>query len=250
MALIVVSIGAVVASRSVARSQALDDAERHDLRLADLVVGPILGDALQGVEGAADTCPRRSTTACGTAISARSRSGTPTAGSSGPTIPRRSAEQVDRRPRSPRRSTAGAIGSDFEDQPEASEQTFDGSEDGFVEVYIPLEVPGQPDGLRGVLRLRRVDETANGLLLQLMPLVLIPLLVLMLIQVPIAALAGPAGPAAGGRAVGPAGAQPLGVGKGTGPGGSGPARRPDPGTRRRRLCARCRGARSRTSNER
>src|SRR5664279_2593275 len=48
VALIVVSIGALLASRSVARAQALRDAERTTVRLADLVVGPNLEGALGG----------------------------------------------------------------------------------------------------------------------------------------------------------------------------------------------------------
>jgi len=48
VALIVVSIGALLASRSVARAQALRDAERMTVRLADLVVGPNLEGALNG----------------------------------------------------------------------------------------------------------------------------------------------------------------------------------------------------------
>ena len=48
LALIVVSIGAVVASKSVARSQALQDAQRMTVRLGNLVVAPLLADALDG----------------------------------------------------------------------------------------------------------------------------------------------------------------------------------------------------------
>ena len=40
LALIVVAIGAVIASRSVAQSQALTESEGMTTRLADLVVGP------------------------------------------------------------------------------------------------------------------------------------------------------------------------------------------------------------------
>ena len=48
LALIVVSIGDVVASQSVARSQAPQDAQRMTVRLGTLVVAPLLADALEG----------------------------------------------------------------------------------------------------------------------------------------------------------------------------------------------------------
>jgi two-component system, NarL family, sensor kinase len=48
LALVVVSIGAVAASRSVARAEALKDAERVTSRVANLLVGPLLTDVLNG----------------------------------------------------------------------------------------------------------------------------------------------------------------------------------------------------------
>ena len=48
VALILVSIAAVTASRSLARSQALKDAERTTTRFADLVIAPLLPAALDG----------------------------------------------------------------------------------------------------------------------------------------------------------------------------------------------------------
>jgi two-component system NarL family sensor kinase len=50
-----------------------------------------------------------------------------------------------------------------------------------------LEVDGQTLAFEAYYDYARVDETANGLLFQLIPLVLVPLLILMLIQMPIAA---------------------------------------------------------------
>jgi signal transduction histidine kinase len=81
----------------------------------------------------------------------------------------------------------GISSSDFETQPEATEQQFqDGP--GFVEVYVPMEADGLPRlAFEAYYDYARVDQAANSLLLQLVPLVLAPLLVLQLIQSPIPA---------------------------------------------------------------
>jgi signal transduction histidine kinase len=188
LALIVVSIGAVVASRSVARSQALSDAEHMTSRLGSLVVSPILGDSLKGVDGSAEDLVR--------AINNRMRDGylrqVTVWGADGRIVWADDPVEIGRVVETPPEVTEaindGVTTADFEDQPEASEQTFDGSEDGFVEVYTPLQVEGQPTlAFEAYYDYARVDETADGLLFQLIPLVLVPLLVLMLIQVPIAA---------------------------------------------------------------
>ena len=59
---------------------------------------------------------------------------------------------------------------------------------GFVEVYVPLDAPGLPRlAFEAYYDYARVNQAANSLLLQLVPLVLAPLLVLQLIQSPIPA---------------------------------------------------------------
>ena len=81
----------------------------------------------------------------------------------------------------------GVSSSDFESQPEATEEQFDGGP-GFVEVYVPLDAPGLSRlAFEAYYDYARVDQAANSLLLQLVPLVLAPLLVLQLIQSPIPA---------------------------------------------------------------
>jgi two-component system NarL family sensor kinase len=187
VALIVVSIGAVVASKSVAKSQALADAERMTSRLGTLVVGPILGDAMNGVQGSAQDLVH--------AIQNRMKDGSLRQVTVWDAIGRivwADDPAVIGRQQNPPPAVGEAINdgmstSDFDEKPEAIGPGFVDSEDGFVEVYTPLEVDGQTLAFEAYYDYARVDETANGLLFQLIPLVLVPLLILMLIQMPIAA---------------------------------------------------------------
>ncbi len=187
LALLVVGFGAVVASRSVARSQALTDAERQTARLADLVVGPLLHAALQG--------DAESYRALETAIDLRMRDGylkqvtvwdhngrvlfaddPAQIGRSVPT-PSEVSDAIDRR----------IISADFADSPEATELSSEELSDGFVEVYAPFSDPAESAmAFEAYYDYARVDETANALLWQLIPLVLVPLVALMAIQIPIA----------------------------------------------------------------
>jgi signal transduction histidine kinase len=187
LALIVVGFGAVVASRSVARAQALTDAERQTSRLADLVVGPLLHAAMNGdPDGYRELA---------TAIDLRMRDGylrqvtvwdhegrivyadDPRAiGRSLPTPPE-VIEAIDRR----------VVSADFADSPDATELPSDALEDGFVEVYAPFSAPAEAGmAFEAYYDYARVDETADALLWQLIPLVLVPLVALMAIQIPIA----------------------------------------------------------------
>jgi signal transduction histidine kinase len=187
VALIVVSIGAVVASKSVAKSQALADAERMTSRLGTLVVGPILGDAMNGDQGSAQDLVH--------AIQNRMKDGSlrqvTVWDATGRIVWADDAAVIGRQQNPPpavdEAINDGISTSDFDEKPEAIGPGFVDSEDGFVEVYTPLEVDGQTLAFEAYYDYARVDETANGLLFQLIPLVLAPLLLLMLIQMPIAA---------------------------------------------------------------
>src|SRR6478752_8065498 len=81
----------------------------------------------------------------------------------------------------------GVANSDFTSQPHATNQTFDPNDPGFVEVYVPFSLPQlRTLAFEAYYNYAPVDEVANSLLWQLIPLVLVPLLVLQLIQVPVA----------------------------------------------------------------
>ncbi len=187
LALLIVSFGAVVASRSVARSQALTDAERQTSRMANLVVGPLLHDALDGDASGFQELTK--------AIDLRMRDGylrqvtvwdhngrvvfandPAEIGRVVPTPPE-VAEAIDHR----------VISADFADAPETTTLAELELEDGFVEVYAPFDSPAEASmAFEAYYDYARVDETANSLMWQLIPLVLVPLVALMAIQIPIA----------------------------------------------------------------
>ena len=186
LALIAVSIIAVVASRSVARTQALHDAERTTERLANLVVSPLFAD-----EQAGDAQARRQ---LDEAISNRMADGYLTEvtvwDSTGTVLYASEAGEIGEQLEPPAEVTAvierGAVSSAFEDQPEATEQQYQSDAAGFVEVYVPMEADGLDRlAFEAYYDYARVDEAANALLWQLVPLVLAPLLILQILQSPI-----------------------------------------------------------------
>ena len=187
VALIVVSIGALLASRSVARAQALRDAERTTVRLADLVVGPNLagalgGDAVEQAELERDIANRMADGYL-TEITVWNKDGVVLYSDQADEI----GEQVETPPEVTAAITRGEISSAFEDSPEAAAETRDRGGAGYVEVYVPFDVPGQERlAFEAYYDYARVDETATTLFWYLIPLVLVPLVVLQCIQVPIA----------------------------------------------------------------
>ncbi len=187
LALIVVAVGAVLASRSVAQSQALTESEGMTTRMADLVMGPLLLAAMNGGED--------ERAALVNAVEHRMKDGylreVMVWDASGRVIfaddPNEIGQQVEPPQEVIDAITRGTISSEFESEPEASGLSPEETEDGFVEVYVPLDLPNQaPMAFEAYYDYARVDENANSLMAQLIPLVLIPLVVLMIILVPIA----------------------------------------------------------------
>ena len=94
-------------------------------------------------------------------------------------------------------AVAGRTTSDWEDDPPEADATSaaearastadDKGPRRFVEVYAPLTLPGRPPLVfEAYFNYRPVDDLAGGLLRQILPLTLIPLLLLQLIQIPVA----------------------------------------------------------------
>ena len=187
VALIVVSIGALLASRSVARAQALRDAERMTVRLADLVVGPLLEGAINGATAQRAELDRdvanRMVDGYLTEITVGNEDGVVLYSDHADEI----GEQVETPPEVTAAIDNGEVSSAFEDSPEASADTRPADGSGYVEVYVPF-VPagGERLAFEAYYDYARVDETANTLFWYLIPLVLVPLVVLQCIQVPIA----------------------------------------------------------------
>ncbi len=187
LALLVVAVGAVAASRSVARSQALSDAEHMTVRLAALVIAPLLEDSLNGDVERQGELSR--------AIDNRMRDGYLRQiivwDGEGRIVLADDPSDVGKQLEPPdevrRAIEQGTVSSEFEPEPEASHLAAQEKGVGFVEVYVPFTVPGRaPMAFEAYYDYARVDETAKSLLWQLIPLVLVPLVVLMAIQVPIA----------------------------------------------------------------
>ncbi|MGS0685865.1 sensor histidine kinase [Nakamurella sp. GG22] len=187
LTLAVVGAGAVVASRSVARTQALKESERITDRLAKQLVAPLLEDALRG-----DTARREE---LDRAIEIRMNDGYLTEVTvwdrSGRVLYSDRPEEIGQIEEAPEEVAAAIDGdarsSDFEEQPEATDEVFSDDDPGFVEVYVPLDIEGQPPlAFEAYFDYSRVNENATTLLAAILPLVLIPLLVLQIIQAPIA----------------------------------------------------------------
>ena len=185
LALIVVSIGAVIASRSVAREQALKDAERTTARLANRI-GPLLSDALGGNAQARAEL----------AVAVRDRIGGDYLAevnvwdAEGRVVYADSAEEIGtQQPPPPQVIDViehGTTSSDFTTEPHASDAPVDPNGPGFVEVYVPFDLPQlQSYAFEAYYNYAPVDEVASSLMWQIIPLVLVPLLVLQMIQVPV-----------------------------------------------------------------
>jgi two-component system NarL family sensor kinase len=183
--LIVVAVGALIASRSVAREQALKDAERTTSRLADrigpLLVGALAGDA-RDREELDDAVSYRMGGDYLTEINVWTADGqvlyadNPDEIGTQQPAPAQVSEVIASRVPS----------SDFTTQPHANEETFDPNDPGFVEVYVPFDQPALHDMVfEAYYNYAPVDEVATSLFWELIPLVLLPLLILQLIQVPV-----------------------------------------------------------------
>ncbi|MET3807099.1 signal transduction histidine kinase [Nakamurella sp. UYEF19] len=185
--LCVLGFGAIVASRSVAQHQAFGDAERMTSRLADYVVAPLLPMAFE-----TRSDQRRD---LDLAIADRLRDGYLVEllawDRTGKVLWASDPDDVGRTFTVPDEVLAaidgGVVSSDFTQAAEVGHPGLSPSNEGLVEVYVPF-----PDGEHPALALEayfdyaRVNATADLILRQMLPLVLIPLLLLQIIQVPIA----------------------------------------------------------------
>jgi two-component system NarL family sensor kinase len=184
--LLLIAAGAVLASRALARDQALADAERMTTRLAQFVMTPLLKDVLRGDAAREDELSRtvKNRIADGylTEVTVWTLDGTVLYASSADEY-----EHLD-----PPLEVVAAITRDvtsaaFSQESEVSDEEHDSSDAGYVEVYVPLAVEGQPKlAFEAYYDYSRVNEMANSILKSVLPLVLIPLVLLQLIQVPIA----------------------------------------------------------------
>lgn len=187
LTLLLVSLGSVLIGNQVARTNALRNAETVTARLADLVVGPLLGEALSGNAVRRDELDQ--------AVLNRLRDGSII----GIYVWRADGEIVYA-------SDPDVIGQRFAPPAEVTEvvqhggtlsATDDGSSDEpqgpansqgqrVVEVYVPLQLDGQPPLVfEAYYSYGQVEQQAGRLLAQIVPLCVGALVLLQLIQIPI-----------------------------------------------------------------
>ena len=187
IAVVVVVTGALLTGRALAHSEAFRNAERMTTELANQVSVLIPGAASGDPSSLADL---------DRAIADRKLAGllkiVTIWGVDGRVIYADDAKQIGRRlPPPPEVTLAigeGTESAEFESQPEVTEQSFDQTGPGFVEVYVPLPLP---DGTRVAFEAYydypSVSADADQLFRQFLPL-LLGLLLLLIVQLPIAAL--------------------------------------------------------------
>ncbi len=184
IALVGVSVGAVLVARAVAQAESLRIAERTAVRLGELVVAPLLADALQGSADRLEELERamaiRLRDGSLSEVTVWGRDGTivysTVPSSVGTVLPvsEEVAAAID----------AGTIASEV-GTPEIPGGR--GGQSEFVEVYAPMHVRGQ-----GVLAVetyvstQQLDQQTATLAGRLVLLTVVPLVLLQLVQVPIA----------------------------------------------------------------
>jgi two-component system NarL family sensor kinase len=187
LALLVVALAAVLAGWQVARGQALKEAERSTRRLADVVVRPLLQEALRGNTQRADELERTITNRISdgdlTEVTVWARDGRIVYSDN----PHQVGQHKDPPLEVIRAIDDRGVSSGFERTPEVEAGTRPAAAAQFVEVYVPFQLDGQPPlAFEAYYNYSRVEGTARGLTRSFLPLVLAPLLVLQFIQIPIA----------------------------------------------------------------
>jgi signal transduction histidine kinase len=184
LVLVIVAVGAILVGRQVAQDEALHDAERVAQRTANLVIAPLLGDILNGDASRRPELDR--------AVAIRLRDGSISElnvwDRTGTIIYSDDAQDIGERVAVPEEVAAaideGAVSSNVTTEPETG--PLPGGEQRFVEVYAPLRLPGQaPLAFEIYVSYDRVENTANNLVLRIVPLAVGALLLLQLIQTPI-----------------------------------------------------------------
>lgn len=182
--LIVVSVGAVLSTRQVARAEALSDAETVTRRLADLVVAPLLGDALAGDPARRAELDR--------AVDLRLQDGSVSEvtvwRADGTILYADEAALIGRTfPPSPEVIAAIERGETSTGVEESDEAGALPADQRYLEVYVPITVAGERLAFEAYLSAARLDSQSAALSGRIVTLVMLPLIVLLAVQLPIAA---------------------------------------------------------------
>jgi two-component system, NarL family, sensor kinase len=184
LVLLLISVAVILVARTVAQQEALRDAENTTVRLGRLVIAPLLGDALAGNAERRDELDR----------AVRIRLGD---GSIAEVTVWRGDGTVLYADRADKIGGRYELTDELRDTIELRMVSSDigiADETGnlppgvrVVEVYVPLDVPGQPPlAFEAYYAIAPVDARAATLATQLIVLALVPLVVLQLVQIPIA----------------------------------------------------------------
>ncbi|MCX6467480.1 MAG: histidine kinase [Pseudonocardiales bacterium] len=184
VALLGVAVGAVLVSRVVAQDESLRVAERTTTRLGDLVVGPLLADALRGDAARMEELDR----AMAIRLSDGSLAEVTVWARDGTILYSTQAEVVGTVVPPGDEVLAAIDDGVVSSEVGTAEIPAAGVEDErLVEVYAPLAVAGQPPmAFEAYISTRQIDEQAASLAARLVLLSVVPLVLLQLVQIPIA----------------------------------------------------------------
>jgi signal transduction histidine kinase len=181
LVLLAVSAGTIWASERIARANALAEAERAAERLGSLLVAPVLTDALAGVDGRWEELDRD--------VQNRMSDGSVTRMviwratgeilyASEPGLQGRVFEPSEELLAAVRGETVSAV----DEAPETSPR----GDHAMLEVYAPLEVPGQRLAFEAYFAYEGIDRQAALLRGEIIPMAIGALVVLQVVQIPIA----------------------------------------------------------------
>jgi signal transduction histidine kinase len=180
LTLLGVAAGAIFLSGLIAREAALDEAEQSAIRMARVLIEPLLGRALTGERTTLDhVLTDRLEDGSVTEVRVWTPSGL-VVYSSERALEGRSVAPTDEMSA----AAAGDVVSDLDGAPELGSPPA--SEGPFLEVYAPIEVEGQPFVFEAYFSAAVIDHNAALLRRRIVPLAIGSLAVLQLVQVPIA----------------------------------------------------------------
>ncbi|MGY1639297.1 sensor histidine kinase [Geodermatophilus sp. SYSU D00742] len=181
LTLLVVSAGTVWLSERIARTNALAEAERGAERLGELLVAPVLTEALAGVPGRWEELDRD--------VMNRMSDGSVTkmvVWRANGEILYASDPQLTGRVIEPSEDLLAALdGETVSDVDDAPETAADG-EGAMLEVYAPLRVPGERLAFEAYFAYEGIDRQAALLRGEIIPMAIGALVLLQVVQIPIA----------------------------------------------------------------
>ena len=183
LVLVAVAAATVFASERIARANALAEAERTAVRVAQVLVAPILADALNGVPGRWEELER--------ILATRMRDGSISTvvvwTAEGDVVFATDRELVGERI-TPSEELLTAIGgrttADVDEDPETAYNAQGDSQ--LVEVYVPLTVRAEPMAVETYFSHNSIDRQASLLRWEIVPVSVGALVLLQLVQIPIA----------------------------------------------------------------